>query len=1156
MDNVPCCYCTYEVPFRGVSSEHPTGHLLTAVRNSGEKQLLGKPLDKIFRFGCFEVAHNKLTLYGILGLSNWEVLFVPCINLGQISKENINATRQLLSQTLHRTEPYFYQSWISNRPGSIGLGKIDYLIIQDRHDHLYKFDPINNIWLHSINGNGIKLKKFKKYWLNTTDNTTNNTTPPPIPTTTTTSTHHHHHNKLPHTPTRLLILTTDFEVFSFQLCYNQLKLSTISIITTKELNKLRKNIKNNINLFINLLTKRISYIRKSTGYLLANEYAIHHHHNNNNNNDLETLLIGQQDTTHHNLHKRSNVNIYETNWNDNKRDFPVKCTPVNSLTRLKTTWYHRLKGNYVIINNTDFAYCRTLPLEVPTLAFKMSVIIFRDYFEGHRFPMLSFYYSNSLVHNKNSYLYKHYPPYSLATNTTTTTTTNTTSPVSMSLVHRFGVWILRSGNLLTDINMNQLIDCNNYLSSSTRTTTTTSNHQKKLYLKHIKLSFSDHLNELFKDKNIVKSTESTLQEFYIPLYEDYSNDWCTPTPTPPPPTTTTDDCTFMTTSDHPTNNDNENMATSLEQNNFIPSSLITELYELNQHDDNNWLIPKHNHIKQSWLQLKNLIELPQIHTPNVEIFNEFTNTTTYNNNNNNNSMNDTTDYDSSVVGDHHSLINVATTTPTLNTNNHNNTSSSNDNLMFMNWDTLSTDSLSSEREKKYSDILFRSKSKQIDHSIIDKRLSTRSDWHKLSFTNLLKTDNSSNNHNHNHTNNKSNSTNNLRNSIGQSFSKNYSHFYLLNKKKLDHFAFQCSPHRSDWYDYLLSTNWLNLLLFTLKQATQLSQLIYQYSMKPINGYDGTIILLSGPDSGRNWQPILMSLVQIMLSAENRTILGFEDLIEQEWIRYGYPFVPDPTDWHDDSVSCDYDDGACFALFIDCVHQLLVQFPTEFAFTEDYLVLLLDSALSRGGGTPPFTIEFSCSCEATRHVKTKSMTQEQIIEKSNYFYNIRAWRSFHNWNDILTDHGYQLLFNWLYFWQYNSDPVNNRSDYTKLIQTINKSKQILIPILSPLYYPHFWIHAWYRWNRSIRLTNGGGYAFNAAYYRNLLGSTLLNNNNNNNQNSFQLPRTNTTPYTGWLTDESIRNALNHIGYSISFDYFYKNLYEIANLWDNNEDFNTS
>ncbi|VDP54193.1 unnamed protein product [Schistosoma margrebowiei] len=226
---------------------------------------------------------------------------------------------QLLSQTLHRTEPYFYHSWISNRPGSIGLGKIDYLIIQDRHDHLYKFDPINNVWLHSINGNGIK---FKKYWLNTTDNTTTSTT-------TTTTTHHHHHNnnKLPHTPTRLLILTTDFEVYSFQLCYNQLKLSTISIITTKELNKLRKNIKNNINLFINLLTKRISYIRKSTGYLLANEYAIH-----NNNNDTETLIV-QQDTTDDNIHKRSNVNTYETNWNDNKHDFVslliLKCICYN-----------------------------------------------------------------------------------------------------------------------------------------------------------------------------------------------------------------------------------------------------------------------------------------------------------------------------------------------------------------------------------------------------------------------------------------------------------------------------------------------------------------------------------------------------------------------------------------------------------------------------------------------------------------------------------------------------------------------------------------------------------------------------------------------------------------------------------------------------------
>ncbi|VEL32095.1 unnamed protein product [Protopolystoma xenopodis] len=69
------------------------------------------------------------------------------------------------------------------------------------------------------------------------------------------------------------------------------------------------------------------------------------------------------------------------------------------------------------------------------------------------------------------------------------------------------------------------------------------------------------------------------------------------------------------------------------------------------------------------------------------------------------------------------------------------------------------------------------------------------------------------------------------------------------------------------------------------------------------------------------------------------------LIERDWVRQGYPFAPDPSDWQKNasllssksdfgiSSTVDYDSGAAFALFLDCTHQLLVQFPTEFAFTE-------------------------------------------------------------------------------------------------------------------------------------------------------------------------------------------------------------------------------
>ncbi|VDQ05362.1 unnamed protein product [Trichobilharzia regenti] len=50
-----------------------------------------------------------------------------------------------------------------------------------------------------------------------------------------------------------------------------------------------------------------------------------------------------------------------------------------------------------------------------------------------------------------------------------------------------------------------------------------------------------------------------------------------------------------------------------------------------------------------------------------------------------------------------------------------------------------------------------------------------------------------------------------------------------------------------------------------------------------------------------------------------------------------------------------------------------------------------------------------------------------------------------------------------------------------------------------------------------------------------------------------PRTSTSPYTGWLTDESVINALfcNRTDHhpTISCDPVYKSLYETAIQWDN-------
>lgn len=85
--------------------------------------------------------------------------------------------------------------------------------------------------------------------------------------------------------------------------------------------------------------------------------------------------------------------------------------------------------------------------------------------------------------------------------------------------------------------------------------------------------------------------------------------------------------------------------------------------------------------------------------------------------------------------------------------------------------------------------------------------------------------------------------------------------------------------------------------------------------------------------------ILSSLVQIIIDPHRRTISGFECLMSKEWIylsgyksrlqnspKYRVTQCPNTT---------------LFVLFLDLVHQLIVQNPTSFEFTTLYLISLMD-----------------------------------------------------------------------------------------------------------------------------------------------------------------------------------------------------------------------
>ena len=113
----------------------------------------------------------------------------------------------------------------------------------------------------------------------------------------------------------------------------------------------------------------------------------------------------------------------------------------------------------------------------------------------------------------------------------------------------------------------------------------------------------------------------------------------------------------------------------------------------------------------------------------------------------------------------------------------------------------------------------------------------------------------------------------------------------------------------------------------------------------------TSVIVHDP-TGRDYTTLLVSLVQLMVDPYYRTVIGLESLIQKEWVTKGHPFglrlalVKEATkggkSWLFNKEEKDDDESPVFILFLDCVHQLWTQFPSRFGFTEQFLLLLIDS----------------------------------------------------------------------------------------------------------------------------------------------------------------------------------------------------------------------
>ena len=161
--------------------------------------------------------------------------------------------------------------------------------------------------------------------------------------------------------------------------------------------------------------------------------------------------------------------------------------------------------------------------------------------------------------------------------------------------------------------------------------------------------------------------------------------------------------------------------------------------------------------------------------------------------------------------------------------------------------------------------------------------------------------------------------------------------------------------KEDWWASLSSTNWFNYIRTILIASVTAARLVHQ---------DGRSILIHCSD-GWDRTTQMCALSELMIDPFYRTVRGFEILIEKDWVSFGHKFSQRLG--HGEKHISD-ERSPIFIQFLDCVYQIMLQFPAAFEFKPTFLDFIADNVFSCKFGT------FIGDCEAERTArKVKNRT---------------------------------------------------------------------------------------------------------------------------------------------------------------------------------------
>ncbi|XP_052327609.1 LOW QUALITY PROTEIN: myotubularin-related protein 9-like [Oncorhynchus keta] len=143
-----------------------------------------------------------------------------------------------------------------------------------------------------------------------------------------------------------------------------------------------------------------------------------------------------------------------------------------------------------------------------------------------------------------------------------------------------------------------------------------------------------------------------------------------------------------------------------------------------------------------------------------------------------------------------------------------------------------------------------------------------------------------------------------------------------------------------WLSKLEASNWQTHVKEILTTACLAAQCIDR---------EGASVLVHGTE-GTDSTLQVTSLAQIILDPACRTMVqGFQALVEREWLQAGHPFQQrcSQSAYSNSKPRCE---APVFLLFLDCVWQILRQFPCSFQFSQHFLVLLFEHTYASQFGT--------------------------------------------------------------------------------------------------------------------------------------------------------------------------------------------------------------